>query len=594
MPVRYVLVPDALITAFASDPLAVGIYVAVARLAMAVKSAVPLAARDLVSWAGNEDDATRVAVMRRMLKLEARGWLTIARATKSKHRLLPTWGRDQAGAARPWCFERVACGRPQHLRGRRVPIGLLDDYIGRLEPRPDPGRALISRYLTRPLLDLVDIGVYTIGLRAEIRPTSRLQHLDLCNEAGMRALPTTESLLSQAAAGTLTTWAADTTVVVGLSVHGYVRLGLSTPTGERLPQLVVEQLGGSLSGSAEGSLDSAKRWRDLADQGAPERAADMPNTLITWDVGMMHEQTNHDSAAEHAAGGGGELSAPGDHQRTHPPRGASASLSLGNPLEALAGSVIPAELDPAVVAGHRFLNPKQPLLAGEWRELLVIQLVHGVEQVQIWQARAARAARLRPFGVRPAYYRACAAQTASASGRRRTERAVAASTVGLLPSSAEPATRVPDPSCGALLRAMGVREPQTLTAAPLALIEAWSEAIAHPGLLARFESPVGFAVQQMRLGHQPPTLAELDRWAARAARASDRYETYRHMAAPACSADSAAAALSLEARVRAIAPPDADIAELCRLADWLEQGSSEAQALDRLTKSRGDSACQAC
>ena len=102
---------------------------------------------------------------------------------------------------RPWCFEYSDSGRPQHLRGRRVPIGLLDDYLGRLEPQPDSGRALISRYFTRPLLDLTDIGVYTIGLRAEIIPTPRLRHLELCSEAGMLPLPDTRSLLVQAAAG---------------------------------------------------------------------------------------------------------------------------------------------------------------------------------------------------------------------------------------------------------------------------------------------------------------------------------------------------------------------------------------------------------
>jgi len=46
---RYVLVPDALILAFANDPLAVGVYAAIARLVAAAKDAVPLAARDLAA-----------------------------------------------------------------------------------------------------------------------------------------------------------------------------------------------------------------------------------------------------------------------------------------------------------------------------------------------------------------------------------------------------------------------------------------------------------------------------------------------------------------------------------------------------------------
>jgi hypothetical protein len=184
-PIRYVLVADSLITAYAHDPLAVGVYVAIARLTLAAKGAVPLAARDLVAWMGSDRDADRAAIMRRIVKLEKDGFLIAERAVASKHRLTPTWGRDRTGSVRPWRFEDVDSGRPPSLRGRRVPLALLDDYLGRLDPQPSQGRALISRYLTRPLLDLTDIGVYTIGLRAEIVPTPRLLHLRLHSEAGM-------------------------------------------------------------------------------------------------------------------------------------------------------------------------------------------------------------------------------------------------------------------------------------------------------------------------------------------------------------------------------------------------------------------------
>jgi hypothetical protein len=98
---RYVLVPDALILAFANDPLAVGIYVAIARLVMAAKDAVPLAARDLAAWMGSKRDADRAAIMRRIGKLEERGWVMITRTRATKHHLLPTWGCDQMGAVRP-------------------------------------------------------------------------------------------------------------------------------------------------------------------------------------------------------------------------------------------------------------------------------------------------------------------------------------------------------------------------------------------------------------------------------------------------------------------------------------------------------------
>src|SRR5205823_5990404 len=69
IPFRYVLVSDPLIVAFAHDPLAVGVYVAIARLALVAKGAVSVAARDLVVWMGSDRDADRAAIMRRIVKL---------------------------------------------------------------------------------------------------------------------------------------------------------------------------------------------------------------------------------------------------------------------------------------------------------------------------------------------------------------------------------------------------------------------------------------------------------------------------------------------------------------------------------------------
>jgi hypothetical protein len=581
--VRYVLVPDPLITAFAHDPLAVGVYVAIARLTMAAKAAVPLAARDLAIWMGSDRDADRVAIMRRIVKLEARGWLMITRTIAAKHCLIPTWGRDQAGAVRPWCFEDSDCGRPQHLRGRRVPIGLLDDYLGRLEPQPDSGRALVCRYFTRPLLDLADIGVYTIGLRAEITPTPRLQHLNLCNEAGMLPLLDTQSLLTQAAAGVLTTYVDDATVAIRLSVHGYARLGLRTPLGDQPTRIVTEQSDGSPHGSGAGSRDQAGMLSNIVDQDASNCIADVPESLIAWDVGMIHESINHDSAANDMRPGG-EIS----HRRgTRQPamralRDPGASVSTDHLIEPPLCNVLPAALDSAVVAGHRLLNPERTLRAGEWFELLALQTDHGAGQLLIWQARAGRSTVRRPFGVTPAYYYACAARATCAIDPSRVERRATAKTATHEPNDAQQIGPALDPKYRALLRTMGVREPRTLAATPPALIEAWSEIIEHPGLLARFDSPVGFAVRQMRQGQLPPTTAELDHWAKRAARSADCYETWRYIDAPLCQPDRVRQEQSLEQRVRALVPQGADTSELCALATWIEQGATDQEALARL------------
>jgi hypothetical protein len=72
------------------DPLAVGVYTAIARLAVAAKDAVPLGARDLVAWMESDRAADRAAIVRRIVKLEERGWLMMTRTRASKHHLLPT------------------------------------------------------------------------------------------------------------------------------------------------------------------------------------------------------------------------------------------------------------------------------------------------------------------------------------------------------------------------------------------------------------------------------------------------------------------------------------------------------------------------
>jgi hypothetical protein len=261
VPMPYVFIPDPLIVAFAHDPLAVGVYVAIARLAMVAKAAVPLAARDLVAWMGSDRDADRAAIMRRIVKLEQGGWVLIERTTASKHQLLPTWGRDQAGQARPWRFDTADSGRPSHLRGRRVPLTLFDDYLGRLDPQAGQGAALVSRYFTQPLLDLTDIGAYTIGLRAEIMPTPRLRHLGLHSAIGMLPPLDGRSLLEQAAAGTLTTLMGDVKVSVLPSIQGQVRLGAVMPIALRHDPLHGEYLCGSIRRSSDGSIDGS---RDMA------------------------------------------------------------------------------------------------------------------------------------------------------------------------------------------------------------------------------------------------------------------------------------------------------------------------------------------
>ncbi len=129
---------------------------------------------------------------------------------------------------------------------------------------------------------------------------------------------------------------------------------------------------------------------------------------------------------------------------------------------------------------------------------------------------------------------------------------------------------------------MGVRERHKLAAVPYALIALWQVALAHPGLAAQFTSPIGFAVAQMQRGNAPPSRAELDRWAERACRNDDRYETWRYVEAASITEAAITHEQQLEARVRAIAPPDSDLADICALARWIEAGATDAEAVAHL------------
>jgi hypothetical protein len=565
--------------------LAVGVYVAIARLSLAVKGAVSLAARDLVAWMGSNRDADRAAMMRRIVKLERDGWVIVERATATKHRLIPTWGRDQAGTVRPWRCDEAHSGRPAHVRGRRVPLALLDDYLGRLDPQPGHGRALISRYLTRPLLDLTDVGVYTIGLRAEISPSPRLRHLGLYNQAGMLPPADNRSLLISAVTGTLTTLEGDAVVAVLLSVQGRARLGIKTPIVAGSNHADTERLYGSIRGSTDGSRDGSGaqpcQTSISAHQDSQNSVSNISVSLIAWDVGKIHESTKHDSADHGVATGGGAASGSDESHIAREQHAHILSSLSWDPPWSLGDD--PATTTPAlaasVIAGHRVLNPARAIHPGEWHELLALQDAYGVDQLLIWQARASRATTTRPHGIMPTYYRACAVNAAFDVYRPPAPWCASAPTGSDATPPATTAPGTPDPACDALLHSMGVRERQKLAGVPHELITAWQTALVHPGMAAQFTSPIGFAVAQMQRGNPPPPIEELDHWAERAHRKTDRYESWRHIDAPRVALDALAQEQQLEARVRALAPQEADLAGLCALANAIEAGATDAQAL---------------
>jgi hypothetical protein len=126
---------------------------------------------------------------------------------------------------------------------------------------------------------------------------------------------------------------------------------------------------------------------------------------------------------------------------------------------------------------------------------------------------------------------------------------------------------------------MDVRQRHRLGDVSYELIVAWQTALEHPGMVGRFASPVGFAVAEMQRGHAPPPVVELDRWAGQARRKDDRYETWRYVETLSIADHDTTREQHLEARVRALAPHDADLADLCELARCIEAGATDAEAL---------------
>jgi hypothetical protein len=243
-PQPYVPVPERLLRAFAHDPLAVGVYLAVARCALSTRGPIPLSPADMSDWF----TGTRTrngAILRRIRTLVATGWLIAEHGQAIKLRLLPAWAPDQ-----PWNPDAPQVGKPTGVRVRRVPLDLLDSYVGRIDPQPGRRAALITRYIDRPLLDLTDLGTYALAALTTITPTPRLMLLGLCDTAGAPLPPQPlMMLLMEVAAGRVR----DDAGPVALSTQGRFRCGLLPET----PPIVRVEAEPALQESGVGEKEEA-------------------------------------------------------------------------------------------------------------------------------------------------------------------------------------------------------------------------------------------------------------------------------------------------------------------------------------------------
>ena len=189
------LLPRQLLSDLRDNPLAIGVYLLIARLYLVSHAPIPLGRADVLTF----DPSLKIGAVKRAFdRLLAGGWLVGSTASAStKRHYTPSWGMV-GGAARPWSLDAPALGRPRHLETLRVNRDLLDIGLGRLDPHPRHA-AEVTRYLAAPALGLADLGAYAlmrVGLSA---PTPPLIALGLVEGGKPCAVPPAPALLHQLA-----------------------------------------------------------------------------------------------------------------------------------------------------------------------------------------------------------------------------------------------------------------------------------------------------------------------------------------------------------------------------------------------------------
>jgi hypothetical protein len=159
LPERYVRVPTRLLRQASYDPLVVAIYALVGRLYLVTQEPVVLSAKDLTRY---DPSLSRGAAERAFTRLVRDGYLVEQVAIGKKTRYLPTWGPVQ-NTPRPWSISAPCLDRPRHVKAIILDIRLFDVFIGKLTLHTVRA-ALVTRYVSAPLLTLADIGMYALAV----------------------------------------------------------------------------------------------------------------------------------------------------------------------------------------------------------------------------------------------------------------------------------------------------------------------------------------------------------------------------------------------------------------------------------------------
>jgi hypothetical protein len=190
-PSSYSPIPQRLITDLHDNPLAIGLYGFVARLYLVAQTPIPLSVPDVLRY---DPALSRGAVLRAFARLVAGGYLIEATQSGLKTRYTPAWGRI-GGAVLAWNMAQPCLGRPRHVARLRIDRRLLDICMGKLTPHATRA-AVITRYVTAPVLSLVDVGCYALTLAGVPRATPALLQLGAVQDDITRPLPSDERLLA--------------------------------------------------------------------------------------------------------------------------------------------------------------------------------------------------------------------------------------------------------------------------------------------------------------------------------------------------------------------------------------------------------------
>ncbi|NJO82101.1 MAG: hypothetical protein HC828_04390 [Blastochloris sp.] len=508
------------VTLLPTDARVRGIWALVARLFILERGPVPLSAADL----GAYDPSLSYGAASRLLGRMVRdGWLIPQTRRGQKTGYTPSWG-----AGRPMIVTAAHHHKPRRLATVPLPAQILDVFLGKLTPRRN-APATIARYTSVPLLTLADVGIYVQALTGVSATTDALEQYNLVRHKTVCQLPTLPTTLARVTQQTL-----EQKATIYLTQAGAQLLGLPRPTPQPprpaagpQPLFFVERhlIGGLIDHliATKGNNDTSPGFSRSKQRSGNE----LPKT-ITWNA-WSHESINHESRPQHESHGSEGAYKPAmtqeDPQRPMPPpHHAKNTFRL--------------QLD--II--HEQLNPGRQILPGEWLELSALHDEHGADLL-VWQARAQRAGRTH---VTPAYYHACAAQTALATYRPpRTPTSARRSPANTTPDADPPPPIAPgtatsermsppytttaseadvrpvpvSTACQSRVTQLGqaagesVRCPQLLATVPPDLLSAWTRVVGHPGLRARFADPLGFAIRQMQQGQFPPPQARLSSWA---------------------------------------------------------------------------------